>query len=69
MAISLDGRITDGAEEGSEWTSREDKAFFHRELDRADVAVMGRKTFDAIVRPLTSRNRIVFSSSATFSHT
>ncbi len=63
-AVSLDGRITAGKTEGSAWTSKEDKSFFQRELDRADVAVMGRKTFDAIRRPLTPRNRIVFTRSS-----
>ncbi len=62
-AISLDGRITAGKREGSEWTSREDKEFFQQELSRADVVIMGRKTFDAIKRPLLPRNRVVFSSS------
>ncbi len=60
-AVSLDGRITCGATEGSEWTSKEDKAFFQHELDRADALIMGRKTFEAIKRPLTPRNRIVFT--------
>ncbi|MDO8594033.1 MAG: dihydrofolate reductase family protein [bacterium] len=60
-AVSLDGRITRGKKQGSDWTSKEDKEFFHQELNRADVAIMGRKTFDAIKRPLTLRNRIVFT--------
>lgn len=67
VAISIDGKITNGTEEGSGWTSKEDKRIFHRELDRCDVAVMGRKTFQAIERPLTPRNRIVFSMQKTFS--
>ncbi|KKW10451.1 MAG: Bifunctional deaminase-reductase domain protein [Parcubacteria group bacterium GW2011_GWA2_49_9] len=60
-AVSLDGMITNGEKEGSEWTSTEDKRFFHRELNASDVAIMGRKTFEAIKRPLKPRNRIVFS--------
>lgn len=39
-ALSLDGRITDGRKEGSDWTSREDKKFFQSELDKADVVIM-----------------------------
>ncbi|MDO8483272.1 MAG: dihydrofolate reductase family protein [bacterium] len=62
-AVSLDGMITNGEKEGSEWTSKEDKRFFHRELNAADVAIMGRKTFEAIKRPLKPRNRIVFTHS------
>jgi len=62
-AVSLDGRITVGEKEGSEWTSKEDKKFFQAEMDRADAVVMGHKTFDAIKRPLKPRNRIVFSRS------
>lgn len=68
VAISLDGRITDGRRTGTEWTSREDQDFFRKELDRADAVVMGRKTFQAIKRPLTPRNRIVFSRRKVFSH-
>ncbi len=67
-AISLDGKITTGRKEGSEWTSKEDKVFFRHELDRADAVVMGRKTFEAIKHPLTSRNRLVFSRRKIFSH-
>ncbi len=62
-AVSLDGRITQGRKEGSDWTSREDKAWFHKELDRYDAVIMGRKTFDTIQRPLAPRNRIVFTTS------
>ncbi|MSU55873.1 MAG: dihydrofolate reductase [Candidatus Taylorbacteria bacterium] len=60
-AVSLDGRITAGKREGSEWTSKEDKKFFQSELDKADAVIMGRKTFEAIPRPLKPRNRIVFT--------
>ncbi|PIQ68847.1 MAG: hypothetical protein COV91_02120 [Candidatus Taylorbacteria bacterium CG11_big_fil_rev_8_21_14_0_20_46_11] len=67
VAISIDGKITNGTKEGNGWTSKEDKRIFHQELDRCDVAVMGRKTFEAIERPLTPRNRIVFSMQKTFS--
>lgn len=63
-AVSLDGRITRGASEGSGWTSKEDKAFFRRELDSANAVIMGRKTFQAIKRPLKPRNRIVFTRSS-----
>ena len=66
VAVSLDGRITDGKKPGTEWTSREDQEFFRKELDRADAVVMGRKTFQAIKRPLTPRNRIVFSHQQVF---
>ncbi len=67
-AISLDGRITDGKNEGTEWTSKEDQRFFRSELDKADAVILGRKTFETIPRPLTPRNRIVFSRSTTFQH-
>ncbi len=63
VAVSLDGKITNGKKEGTEWTSKEDQKFFKSELDRADVVVLGRKTFEAIPRPLTPRNRIIFSQS------
>lgn len=41
---------------------------FRGELDRADVVILGRKTFDTIVRPLTPRNRIVFTRKKLFSN-
>lgn len=65
-AASLDGRITRGGKEGTGWTSTEDKRWFQKELDRCDALVMGRKTFDVIKRPLTPRNRIVFSHTRLF---
>ena|SRR3989338_1173986 len=65
VAVSIDGRITQGRKEGSTWTSKEDKVFFQSELNRADAVVMGRKTFLAIKRPFTSRNRIVFTHNTT----
>ncbi len=68
VAVSLDGKITNGKKEGTEWTSKEDQKFFRGELDRADAVILGRKTFEAIPRPLTPRNRIVFSHTKTFSH-
>jgi len=68
VAVSLDGYIANGEKEGSEWTSPEDKKFFFKELDKCDVAIMGRKTFDAIKRPLTPRNRVVFTHQKTFRH-
>ena len=64
-AVSIDGRITQGRKEGSEWTSKEDKVFFQHELNRADAVVVGRKTFFAIKRPITPRNRIVFTRTET----
>ena len=63
-AMSLDGRITAGKKEGSEWTSKADKKFFFDELDKCDAVIMGRKTFEAIKRPLTFRNRVVFTHSS-----
>lgn len=68
VAVSLDGKITNGRNEGTEWTSKEDKKFFYEELDRADVIVLGRKTFEVIARPLTPRNRIVFTRKRLFSN-
>ncbi len=68
VAVSLDGKITNGRSEGTEWTSTEDKGFFGAELDRADAVVLGRKTFDVIPRPLTPRNRIVFTRRKLFSN-
>ncbi len=66
VAVSRDGKITTGTSEGSSWTSREDKTFFGRELDRCDVSIMGRKTYDAIRRPLALRNRVIFTRNPLF---
>ena len=65
-AVSLDGRITRGNKEGSDWTSREDHQWFQKKLDDFDVIVMGRKTFEVIKRPLKPRNRIVFTQTQLF---
>ena len=65
-AVSLDGRITRGNKEGSDWTSREDHQWFQKKLDDFDVLVMGRKTFEVIKRPLKPRNRIVFTQTQLF---
>ena len=45
---------------------REDKKWFRRELARYDAVLMGSRTFAAIKRPLTPRNRIVFSRHLVF---
>ena len=65
-AVSLDGRITQGKKEGNRWTSAEDRNWLYKELGRYDAVVMGRKTFMAIKRPLTPRNRIVFTKHPLF---
>ena len=65
-AVSLDGRITRGKEEGSRWTSAEDQRWFQKKLDEFDTLVMGRKTFAALKHPLTPRNRVIFTHSRLF---
>lgn len=61
-AISLDGRIASLKKGGSAWTSREDKDFLHRELDRCDLIIVGRKTYDLAKKPLAKRNCLVFTT-------
>lgn len=48
MATSINGLLTNGTNPNPEiWTSLEDKKFFRKMLDEAEVIVMGSATFEA----------------------
>jgi len=61
-AISADGLIAkDSDEKSTAWTSQADKKFFSERTKKAEVVVMGRKTFETIGKPLPERLNIVYS--------
>ena len=62
-AVTIDGKIARNSNHPSDWTSPEDKAFLHAELDRCDVTVVGNKTYKLAQKPLSKRNCIVFTRS------
>lgn len=59
VAMSIDGRIAAHAKQFTSWTSKEDKDFLHKHLDRSDVVVVGRNTYETAKKPLSKRNLIV----------
>jgi len=62
-AMTLDGRIARKAGEFTNWTSAEDKAQLHRELDSADAIVVGRTTYTTAREALSKRRCIIFTRS------
>ena len=63
-AITLDGRIAEHENQFTDWTSREDKIFLHKFLDKSDVVVVGSNTYETAKKPLSRRNCIVLTRSA-----
>lgn len=61
MAQTLDGKIAKSSSHFPDWTSREDKKFFHRVSKEAGVVIMGDKTFDTFPQPLKGRLSVVFT--------
>ena len=64
MAATLDGRIAKTSSHFPDWTSREDKKFFHRVSKESGVVIMGDKTFDTFPQPLKERLSVVFTLDA-----
>ncbi len=62
-AVTLDGKIAKHSKHFSSWTSKEDKDFLHKELDKSDVIIVGNSTYKTAIKPLSKRNCIVFSKS------
>lgn len=65
--MSLDGKITkwDEIQDVSTWASKEDQDFFHSQIAKHKVIVMGRKTYEAVKHRLKmkeGRRRIVMTS-------
>ncbi len=63
-AITIDGKIAKGSGHMSDWTSKEDKNFLRKMLDKSDVIIVGNNTYKTAIKPLSKRNCIVFSRSA-----
>ena len=61
MALTADGMIARDPNHFPDWTSRQDKAMFKQVSQKAGVVVMGRKTYDAIGKPLPGRKNIVLT--------
>lgn len=62
-AITLDGKIARHARHMSNWTSKEDKDFLRKELDKGDVILVGNNTYTTARKPLSKRNCIVLTRS------
>ncbi|MDP3724878.1 MAG: dihydrofolate reductase family protein [Nanoarchaeota archaeon] len=60
-AVTLDGKIAKHARHFSDWTSREDKEIFRKELAKADVIIVGMNTYKTAKKPLSGRNCIVLT--------
>lgn len=60
-AVTLDGKIAKHSKHFSSWTSKEDKDFLHKELDKSDVIIVGNSTYKTAIKPLSKRNCIVLS--------
>lgn len=65
MALTLDGRIAKDADHFADWTESADKKLFVQMTKQAGVVIMGRKTFDTILRdfgkPLPGRKNVVLT--------
>jgi dihydrofolate reductase len=61
VALSLDGKIAPEQNADSNWTSSEDKTFLHSILDKCDLIIVGRKTYEIAEKPLSKRKCIVLS--------
>lgn len=62
-AITLDGKIAKHKKHFSDWTSKEDKKIFQKELAKADVVIVGINTYVTAKKPLSKRNCIVLTHS------
>jgi dihydrofolate reductase len=63
-AVTIDGKIAKGPNHMSDWTSKEDKVFMRALLDKSDVIIVGNNTYKTAIKPLSKRNCIVFTRSA-----
>lgn len=61
-AATIDGKIAKNPQHFSNWTSPEDKIFLRRELDRSDLIIVGRNTYETARKPLSRRNCIVLTT-------
>jgi dihydrofolate reductase len=61
MAITVDGKIAKNDKHFPDWTSPEDKKYFHKMSKECGVVIMGEKTFDTFPSPLPERLNVVFT--------
>src|SRR3989344_3938064 len=61
-AVTIDGKIALHSKHFTNWTSKEDKTFLHKILDKCDVIIVGHNTYDIARKPLSKRNCIVLTS-------
>ena len=61
MALTADGMIARDPNHFPDWTSKQDKAMFKQVTQKAGVIVMGRRTYDAIGKPLPGRRNVVMT--------
>lgn len=62
-AMTVNGKIAHAHDELVDWTSAEDKKFFHEETRKCGVVVMGNSTYKTIGRPLPGRLNVVMTRS------
>jgi len=63
VATTIDGKIATNKRQFTDWTSKEDKDFLHKLLDKSDVIVVGHNTYKTAKGPLSKRNCIVMTRS------
>jgi dihydrofolate reductase len=64
VATSIDGRIAQLPNESSTaWTSKQDKKFLFKILNQSDLIIVGRKTYQVAIKPLSKRNCLVLTNS------
>lgn len=62
-AMTLDGKIARNNDHFTDWTSKEDKAFFQKKLTSFEVFIVGNNTYKTAQKQLSQRNCIVFTKS------
>ncbi|MBI2547883.1 dihydrofolate reductase [Candidatus Woesearchaeota archaeon] len=60
-AMTLDGKIAQNHHHFTDWTSKEDKAFFQRKLHSFEVFLVGNNTYKTAQKQLSQRNCMVFT--------
>ncbi len=60
-AITLDGKISKNPQADVDWTSKQDKHFFHTETMKAGAVIFGSTTYQAMGRAMPKRLNIVMT--------
>lgn len=61
MATTIDGKIATSSYQFTDWTSKEDKDFLHKLLDKSDAIVVGHNTYKTAKGLLSKRNCVVLT--------